>query len=137
MAVPVARGLDIRDGVHGPHSQIRSGHRVQGTGGQLRHIAEDDGGAEQRQALYAVLVGGLGSFVLAEDGGGDALPDLVGVGCGARAGIVPAAVVGSFDGLDGVGVREDGEDEVGRDGVERVVCGRHCGQLERVGWRGR
>lgn len=106
MAVPVARGLDIRDIVDGPQRQICACDRVQGPGGQLRHIAEDDGGAEQGQALHAVLVGGLGAFVLAEDGGGDALPHLVAVGGGARAGIVPAAVVGGFDGLNGVGVRK-------------------------------
>lgn len=72
-------------------------------------------------------MGGHASFIPAEDGGGYALLNLVVVGGGARVGIVPAPVVGCFDGSYGIGMRELGEGKVGGDGVERVVCGSHCG----------
>ncbi|KAI9774115.1 MAG: hypothetical protein M1840_005208 [Geoglossum simile] len=107
------------------HEQIRGRDAVQGARRQLGDIAQDDSGAKESEVFNAVDVGRPGTLIPRKDVGRHAfLQRGVPVG-GAGVGIVPPAVVGALDEVDGVAVREDAEDVVGGDGEDGVVCSCH------------
>ena len=70
-----------------------------------------------------------GALIAAEALRGDGGLELLVPGRGARVGVVPFAVVGGGDGVDGVAVRQEGKEPEGGDGVDGVVGGH--GGMER------
>ena len=86
--------MDVHQIVDRPQSQIRPSHSIQRACRQLRHVPENDGGAEDGQVFHAVLVSCFGALEPAKDLGGYGLLDLLVPGGRPWVAVVPSAVVG-------------------------------------------
>ena len=117
--------VDVRERVCHPQPQVCSHNCIQSVCRQFRHIAQDDRRGEKRQVLHGIFVRGFGALVGCKDLGRHALFHRSVICCRLGIGVIPTTVVGFLDSLYTKGVGDEGEEPVGWDSVDGVICCRH------------